>query len=476
MLNVQFSVFKCGASPATLRRRNGRLALAVLLCGRLALGTDFYVSTEGRDTWSGKLPAPNAAKTDGPFVSLARARDAVRELLPTVGRDIRVDIADGAYRLKETVVFSLEDSASEGHSVMYGCFKGRAVFSGAVPVEGWRKTSMAHVWVADVTNAFCMLYDTNGMLPRARSKGFSPVNLTPRGTKDHQTVQFGKEAVRRYKSLVGLELRIVPSHFWVMNLLPVESVDYETRTLRTAVPGTYPLGRNGMRDRDNAWIENAIEDLDEPGEWVLDRAAGKLYLRSRDGREPEGIHAPVLAELIRVEGDIDYDGPTDKPVRGLRFFNLAFTQGDSYPWHGRTGWGVQHDWECFDKPTALVRFRGAERCEVDRCEFLHSGHTAIRLDLHCRDNEIVGNHIHHIGGVGVLLAGYGPGTKNVNRGNRVLNNYIHHIGQQYWGSVAIFAWQSGENRIAHNLIHDIPYTGILSTRRVNRHPPPAREC
>ena len=37
-----------------------------------------YVSVQGNDAWSGRLPEPNAAKTDGPFATLERARDAIR--------------------------------------------------------------------------------------------------------------------------------------------------------------------------------------------------------------------------------------------------------------------------------------------------------------------------------------------------------------------------------------------------------------
>ena len=36
--------------------------------------------------------------------------------------------------------------------------------------------------------------------------------------------------------------------------------------------------------------------------------------------------------------------------------------------------------------------------------------------------------IAHIGGTGVLLQGYGPGTKDVNQRNRVVGNHIHHNG------------------------------------------------
>jgi len=40
----------------------------------------FHVSPDGRDAWSATLARPNAGKTDGPFASLGRARNAVRAL------------------------------------------------------------------------------------------------------------------------------------------------------------------------------------------------------------------------------------------------------------------------------------------------------------------------------------------------------------------------------------------------------------
>jgi len=40
----------------------------------------FHVATSGSDNWSGRLAAPNDSKTDGPFATLQRARDAVRQV------------------------------------------------------------------------------------------------------------------------------------------------------------------------------------------------------------------------------------------------------------------------------------------------------------------------------------------------------------------------------------------------------------
>ena len=95
-----------------------------------------------------------------------------------------------------------------------------------------------------------------------------------------------------------------------------------------------------------------------------------------------------------------------------------------------------------DKDNALLRFRGTENCMIETCHFLHSGSGAIRVDLHGMGNTISNNHIEHLGGGGILLCGYGPGTKDVNKNNLVYNNHIHHVGEVYWHSPGIFIWQS----------------------------------
>ena len=65
---------------------------------------------------------------------------------------------------------------------------------------------------------------------------------------------------------------------------------------------------------------------------------------------------------------------------------------DRWAWtsdENRVGWGMQHDWDMFDRPTALLRFRGAEDCRVTDCRFVNSGGSGLRLDLHAQRNRIV---------------------------------------------------------------------------------------
>ncbi len=446
-------------------------------------GADFFVATNGDDAWSGKLPEPNEAGTDGPFASLQQARDAVRELKQGgAGKDIVVLIRGGRYYLRETVVFGLEDSAPEGASITYAAYPGEeAVFSSGVKIEGWRQLdkdipwglqcqfAQPKVWVADVPESldrFRTLYDGGRRLPRARSAGFEstgqsvPWDACWYGSDNSalSTFPFPRGALQAWDNLEDVEIVVRPSVGFTMNILGLESVDEHACMATTSVEAAYAI-RTVVPGRPSMWVENVLEALDSPGEWVLNTREKKIYLWPTGDEPGDEILAPCLKELIRVEGDVDIDGPTDTPVRGLVFRDLDFTQGD----RGvvtKTDASIQHDWEMIDKGDSLVRLRGAEDCAVQNCRFSNSGATAVRLDLHCQRNKVIGNEINHLGGAGVLLIGYGAGTKDVNKGNEVFNNHIHHCGEIYWHSHGIVMWQSGENHVAHNSIHHMPRKGI----------------
>ena len=70
----------------------------------------FYVAPNGNDAWSGKLPSPNRAKTDGPFATLQRARDVLREHKRgqggTLDQPVTVFVRGGTYFLTAPLVFN----------------------------------------------------------------------------------------------------------------------------------------------------------------------------------------------------------------------------------------------------------------------------------------------------------------------------------------------------------------------------------
>lgn len=438
--------------------------LVTVQCCAAEPTADFFVSPQGSDGWSGTSAKPNAQRTDGPFATLKRARDAVRETGKSHVGDIVVLIRGGTYQLNKTVVFGLKDSARDGATITYAAYPDETpVFSSGQAIKNWKpgadalpglpKEAIGKVHVADVPGDFHVLFDTEGLLPRARSKGFIPLEGGSRNE-----LRFSAGRLKNWQNVEDVEIVVRPHHAWVVNILPLESVDERRQIARTSIDATYAMNPlHFLKQTESCWVENTLEELDEPGEWVLNTKEGKLYLWPRND---SSVLAPALTELIRIEGNIDKDGPKDTPVRNLRFRGLTFMHGERYQLADADA-GLQHDWDMHDKANALVRLRGTENCVIEQCRFANSGSGAIRVDLHGKQNTISSNVIEHIGGTGILLCGYGPGTKDVNQKNLVYNNHIHHTGRIYSHSPGIMVWQSGENRIANNLVHHTPYTGII---------------
>jgi len=426
---------------------------------------DFFVSTQGSDSWSGTLAAPNAAKTDGPFATLEKAKEAVRDFKKDNKKDILVYIKEGFYQLNKTIVFDLKDAAEDNYKITYAAYPGeKPVFSSGKEITGWEKVTTkisglpkeaeGKIWVANVSDKFLTLYDDEGMLPRAQSKGI----ITGEKQNGRDRVKLPEGFIKNWDNEKDVEIKVRPHHAWITNMLPVSSFNKKTNTANTSVAATYAMNvLHFLKDTENLWVENVIEALDEKGEWVLNTKEGKVYLWPRNDSP---VVAPSLMELIRVEGKIRESKQEDIPVRNLHFNGLTFKHGERYTLNADDK-GLQHDWDMMDKDNALVRFRGTENCVIENSHFLHSGSGAIRVDLHGMNNKIANNHIEHMGGGGILLAGYGPGTKDVNKKNTVYNNNIHHVGEIYWHSPGIFVWQSGENNISNNLIHHLDYTSII---------------
>ncbi len=437
---------------------------AVGLIAAAPVVADFYVSPSGSDAWSGTVAEPNQAGRDGPFASLAKARDAVRELKKTKSTDIVVLIREGTYPLDETVVFGVEDSGIAAATITYAAYPDETpVFSSGRTIGNWRtvtgklpglpEDAAGHVVVAEVSGDFKTLYDGEGRLPRARSEGFIPLKGGSRNE-----LHFPAGLLKQWSNVTDVEVVVRPHHAWIMNILPLASVDVGEGVANTSLDATYAMNSlHFLKETDSVWIENALEELNEPGEWVLNTQEGKVYLWPRNDSV---VLAPQLIELIRIEGEVEKEGPRDEPVRNLVFKGLTFMHGDRYLVEEDDA-GLQHDWDFWDKTNALVRLRGAEGCEITECHFQNSGSGAIRLDLHAVKNAISHNRIERMGGAGILLCGYGPGTKDVNRENLIYNNHISHIGEIYWHSPGIMVWQSGQNRIANNLIHHAPYCGMI---------------
>ena len=463
--------------------RRATRALPGLACaGHLLAGT-VWVAPDGSDR--------NPGTRDKPFATLERARDEVRAMRArTREKEITVNVQGGVYRLSRTLVFSLADSAGADSRTVFQAAPGETpVLTSAHPITGWRKAEKlpegfppaAHgkVWVAEVPAhpgqggrwMFKTLYAGDKRLPRARGPGFAPTRRADaegwsgrRYYAENDSLDFPEGAIRPWPNLQDVEIYVIPGAMWIANYLPLKSVDLAARQARTTVEATYAMvGIEIMRRvkciAESVWVENVPEALDEPGEWVLNSVERKLYFWPEHETQLRNVCAPALTELVRVEGMIDHDGPADEPIRNITFRGLTFCEADHYTWTPETR-GGGHDWEIYDADNALVRLRGAEGCVVDRCTFTRSGETGLRLDLHAQHNAVQNSRFSDLGLTGVLLFGYGPGTKDVNHHNRIVNNEITRCGQVTWHGFGILIMQSGHNEILNNRVYDMPYAGV----------------
>ena len=108
----------------------------------------FYVAIDGNDAWSGALPTPNAAKTDGPFATFDHARAAVQALDKTGLTEVDVEFRAGTYFLPATVRFTSADSGSAGLAIVYRNYSGESpAISGGVRVLHWTNTA-GNTWKA----------------------------------------------------------------------------------------------------------------------------------------------------------------------------------------------------------------------------------------------------------------------------------------------------------------------------------------
>jgi hypothetical protein len=428
------------------------LVLVPLAVAELPGKGDFFVATNGSDRSPGTL--------EKPFASLARARDAVRQLKAgaPLKRDVTVLVRGGTYVLQETLVFGPDDSGTAEHSIAYAAYPGEtAVLSGGRQITDWSPGDGKR-WLAQAPESkggwrFTQLFVNSKRQTRARvpdTDNWHQWWRVDQGPNHQSVFKFPEGSLREWPNAEDLEINILAQYYWLNQLMPLKQVDGKTRTATLAAPlPTYTICPNNPFR-----VENVPEGVTRPGTWCLNTKTGTVTLWPEDGVDLTAsvVTAPVLPVLVRCDGREE----GGRLVRGLTFRGLTFTQTAQVPLAQRD----PKDIAFREAPASALLLQGAEDCAVEGCRFVETGEYGLRLNLTARNIRVTGNEFVGCGGGGIRLTGYGPGTKDVNRNNVIADNHIHHCSVFYWHASGIYGTQSGENVIAFNHIHDMPYSGI----------------
>ncbi len=456
-------------------------------------GRCFYVSPRGDDRWSGTVPAPSGTAgrgADGPFATLARARDAIRVLRAQGGVDGPIDVLvlGGTYRFSEPLVLDARDSGTPEHPVTYAAFPGeRPVLSGGRALTGWEPYRGTIVQCAVPSGTvFRQLFHDDRRQIRARWPARDPAEpryggwafieeVIPKraGEPYPRTFRCGPERpTRRWDRPQQAEVFIHPWLCWLNDIIPIESVD-ESGTITLTRCAHH--GKHELTVGNRFIVENVLEELRGPGQWCLDAEAGTVYFWPPGGSVGEGtvgegtVVAPVTDRIIELRGT-DGDPVHDIAITG---FTLAHTRSP-FPDH-------QHA-ETFHSPGlrgGTVHLEHAERCRIERNTFRSVGADGVHLEGYNAHNTIAANEFAYPGACGVSVASnskqntvtwmdrevVAERTREYPHfiGNAIRNNHIHHNGviKKRCGAIQVFAMNSVDNVIAHNLIHDTSDKAVM---------------
>jgi parallel beta-helix repeat protein len=479
-------------------QRSGAVRVAVVLCALLAVfglarifqaeegpqnlaarepGIYFYVAPNGNDAWSGRREYANEPKTDGPFATLARARDAIRALQAQgkLSAPVEVRVAGGVYTLTEPLVFTPEDSGTPENPIAYVAASGEApILSGGreirqrIPLSaedtpGQPRESAsfnppgALAWVAALPEVkegkwyFHELFVNGRRRQRARAPNrgffFTDGQIS---AGDPAQFTFRNQDIRPEWAQQG-DVEVIALMKWAELRLPIKAVDEAAHTV------TLAQKRQPWGDERNVryWVENAYDALDAPGEWYLDRRQGKLIYRPLLGEDIRRttMVAPVLTQLVRLEGD----AASGRFVHDLtlRGFTFAYTDW-SMPAQGYVDTQA-----AYDQPAA-VELAGARDCALEESLFTHLGQYAVEVHHGSRNVRILGNVMTDLGAGGVKIGDPAlPKTDaDLTSGNTVSDNRIVDIGKIYPAAVGVWIGQSSDNEVSHNEIGNTYYTGI----------------
>ena len=482
--------------------------MLICACCSVAEGKTFYVANDGNNS--------NPGTEAKPFATLEKARDAIRNLkteglFPSHG--VTVELEGGEYYLDETLELTRKDGGTSSAPVVYRAAPGEEVrITGGKQVTGFRplksdsvrkrfrpearkKVLVANPKEQGITDYRTMKRRGFGIgtqpaalelffkgepmqMARYPNEGWLKISGVPKGPDGGQ-FEYSSDRPRAWQSPDDLWVHGYWKHPWADSYEKVKRLDAEQGKVVTEPPhGVY-----GYHEGSRFYFLNVLEELDQPGEWYLDRDTGRLYFWPPDNTDSGRAIVSLSTHLISLKN------VSHVKIRGLIF---EAARGDAIKIAGGTGNEVAG---CVlrNLGNRAVVISGGSKQGVRSCDIYHTGEGGIRLSGGDRKSltpahlYAENNHIHHFSrrcrtyrpaislhGVGNRISHnhmhHGPHTAVLFGGNENVLEYneVHHVCQKTGDVGAFYAgrdWTQRGNVVRHNFFHHIsgPYThGAMS--------------
>lgn len=487
------------------------LVTLVLSTGIISYSGNIYVSASGgSDRADGSREHP--LQTVGE--ALKRAREWRRLKAPEAADDIRIILDGGVYRQTSPLFLRPEDSGNQKSATVICAPEGtRAVISGGVEVTDWTRgcddSRVAphlrdKIWVAEAPLNGTRIVETRQLYvdgeKAQRASQFAPGVMermvdfnTENRTITVPTPEFDLSKARQLEMFVHQR--------WAIAILRVKDMkedgngntvvsfhDPESR-LEFEHPWPQPV-IGGERGNSSFFFANALELLDEPGEWYQDYPSGRIYYYPSTDEDMNNreVVVPLLETILAVEGS------RERPVSDIRFENIDFEhaswlrpsheghvtlQGgfrllDAYKLHipGLPEKAELENQAWIARPEAAITVRHASGIDFTGCGFRHLGATGLDYVTAVSNSAVNGCTFEDIGGTALQMGTFPDGgfethvpyvpavAEDICRDIKVTANTIRNATNEDWGCVGIGAGYVRDVTIADNEVSHLNYSGI----------------
>lgn len=396
----------------------------------------FYVSTQGNDNWSGTLPDPVEDGSDGPFKTLEKARDKLREILRSLEKKGGVVLVrKGKYEITSPLEFNEEDSGSSEFPVVWQSYKGEEVYIiGGKEIQNL-ESYQGNIYKAKIENVFSE--------PRVLMYNGKIQTLARWPNQSDEQIPGGEWAF-----ITGVTEDTAKTTFRC-SLLPSNLLNLETKNLEVATFSNYNwafqiikvkvIKEDGTIEIDGSFnyeaktgrrffLQNHVALLDAENEWYYDKESQELYFFV-----PLREQSPDKKPLLATTNNLIH-------IKNAKYLNI-----------------IGLNFQCSNDTGVVIE--NSEQCLVAKCSFSGIYNTAGVINGG-KNNRIEGCDLFELGGSGISVSG-GDKRKLEPGGHQVINNHIFNfakIHKTYYPGISI---NGVGNRIANNEIHDSPHSAII---------------
>jgi hypothetical protein len=423
----------------------------VQLAKRSLPGLWLYVAPSGNKTNSGTKAKP--------FATLEQARDAIRTLrnakgLPRGG--ICVVVRGGTYPLRKTFILTSQDTSDTAHPIVYHAAAGETpIFDAGAPVHGFtpvqdqailaRLPSEAggHVLQTDLkaqgitdfgtftpggfgsargfkTHPLLQLYFNGAAMPLAHWPNDGYIQIAAAAPDAKDTFSYAEDRPARWKDEKDTWLYGYWFYNWADSYEKIGTIDTTKKTITLAPPvTTYGDGKTSFLPGQRFRAVNVLSELDQPGEWYLDRDSSLLY-----------FYPPSDPAQAEIEVSI-----SEQPVVSMK--NVSNVSLEGLTWQNGRGDGLL--------------LTNCNSCLVAGCTIRQFGGNGVQIDGGTNDG-LLGCDIHTLGRGGTLITG--GDRKTLAPGGHFIENcdvYDFSLVDHTYTPAVLLSGVG--NRIAHNRFH-----------------------